>query len=100
MQDTELPGYTNRASATVTPQATLGALGRHEHVYSLERKGKKWLNLFVKSRTASPTPPLFLEGDTISGRVEVDVEKAEGAKAITIAVSSRCFVSKGIVSYF
>lgn len=51
-------------------------------------KGKRWLQLFVKSRASTPASlPVFFEGDVIAGRVELDLDKAEGCKGITIRVS-------------
>ena len=52
-------------------------------------KGKKWLQLFVKSRAStSASLPMFFEGDVIAGRVELDLDKAEGCKGVTIRVSA------------
>lgn len=74
--DTELPGYVARASNTT------------EHQYQLEdSKGQPWLWLTVKSRSKEAKQlPLFFEHDTISGTVEVDLDKAEGSKGVLISV--------------
>lgn len=79
MADSELPSYTTRA-----PQAAQWS----EHTYFLENKNKKWLILHVnRSRSSNPaSPPLFIENDPIKGRVEIDLDKAESVKAVTIAV--------------
>jgi hypothetical protein len=59
-----------------------------EHQRSLETaKGKKWLTLFVKSRANNSSLPIFLEGDIVSGRVELDLDKAESSKGVTVTVS-------------
>lgn len=80
--DNELPGYTTRAAA---PAAA--GTARTEHKYSLESNGRPWLSIYVSSRSPSASSaPFFLEGDTISGRVELNLEKAEGLKGISIAV--------------
>jgi len=79
----ELPGYSLRPS--LASQATAE---RSERVYSLESKGRRWISMFVKSRSTNPTlAPLFLEHDIISGRVELDLDKSETFKAVTISVS-------------
>ncbi|KAJ6623969.1 hypothetical protein B0H10DRAFT_2162288 [Mycena sp. CBHHK59/15] len=82
--DNELPGYTQRAAAPLVV-----GTDRSEHKYSLETKGRPWLFIFVKSRAPSAaTPPYFLEADTIAGRVELDIDKAEAVKGITIAIQA------------
>lgn len=74
--DADLPGYVARA-----PDYT-------EHRYQLEdSKGRPWLWLNVKSRSREAKQlPLFFEHDTISGTVEVDLDKAEGSKGVLISV--------------
>lgn len=75
MADPELPSY-----------GDVG--GRSEYSCCLESKGHKWLSLFVPSRAInSISLPSFDEGDVISGRVELDLEKAEAVKGIVISVS-------------
>ncbi|KAJ7455298.1 hypothetical protein B0H11DRAFT_2161072 [Mycena galericulata] len=77
----ELPGYTSRAAPAAAGTA------RSEHKYSLENNGRPWLFIFVSSRSPSAaSAPFFLEGDTVSGRVELDLDKAEGLKGISIAI--------------
>ncbi|KAJ7476230.1 hypothetical protein FB451DRAFT_1397558 [Mycena latifolia] len=81
--DSGLPGYTNRAVPAV---AALGA-SRSEHKSSLETKGRHWLFVYVKSRSPSATAPaFFLEGDTVAGRVELDLDKTEAVKGISISI--------------
>lgn len=85
MEDSELPSY---RAASALPQVH----GQPEHSYALESKNHKWLSLFVKSRANSPTSqPMFLQGDVISGRVDLHLEKAETVKGITIAVPQTLF---------
>ncbi|KAJ7364224.1 hypothetical protein DFH08DRAFT_910474 [Mycena albidolilacea] len=79
----ELPGYTGRKVAAPTP------VYRSEHKYSLETKGRPWLFIFVKSRSPNATSlPFFLQADTVAGRVELDLEKAESFKSISIAIQA------------
>jgi hypothetical protein len=81
MEDPELPEY---KAVPVAPQAH----EQSEHSYALESKSRKWLSLFVKSHANTPTSlPVFLEGDVISGRVELHLERAETVKGIIIAVN-------------
>jgi hypothetical protein len=61
-----------------------------EHQRSLERgKNQKWLSLFVRGGSKdAASMPIFSENDDILGRVEIDLDKAESVKSITITVSS------------
>ncbi|KAF7374746.1 hypothetical protein MSAN_00360100 [Mycena sanguinolenta] len=78
----ELPGYTARAAAP-----TGAGVYRTEHKYSLETKGRPWLFIFINSRAQSAASlPYFVQADTIAGRVEVDIEKAESVKTISVAI--------------
>ncbi|KAK7032322.1 hypothetical protein VNI00_013281 [Paramarasmius palmivorus] len=62
---------------------------RFEHSFSLERRGQKWLTLFVRSRSRSPlTAPVYIEGDTITGRVELDLDRPETIKGVAVAVQA------------
>ena len=78
----ELPGY-----STKPPQ---GTTAQSEHSYALETtKGKKWLLLFVKSRSNDPKSlPIFYEKDIVSGRIELDLEKAETIKGLLVSVGN------------
>ncbi|KAH7928056.1 hypothetical protein BV22DRAFT_1005674 [Leucogyrophana mollusca] len=64
----------------------------NEHTVSLETSlgsGKKWLQLVVASRAASPTAlPAFYAGDVITGHADMDVAKSESIKAITVKVTA------------
>ncbi|KAJ7761956.1 hypothetical protein DFH07DRAFT_956974 [Mycena maculata] len=80
----ELPGYTTRAAAP-----TAAGTSRTEHKCSLENAGKPWLLMFISSRSPSAaSAPFFLEGDTVAGRVELNLDKAEGLKGISIAIQA------------
>ncbi|KAK0204943.1 hypothetical protein DFS33DRAFT_1258145 [Desarmillaria ectypa] len=57
-----------------------------EHSFSLERHGRKWAFLHVKSRSTTSSAPVFHDNATISGRVEVDLVKPETFKGISIAI--------------
>ena len=75
--DPELPTYSPRSRTQLT-----------EQTFKLEdTKSRAWLWLKVKSRSRENQLPLFFDRDTVSGTVEVDFDKADGAKAVTIAVS-------------
>ena len=81
--DTDLPSYDARA------QSQQSQIRGSEHWKYLERgKDQKWLSLFVKSRSRNAASmPMFFEDDDISGRVEVDLDKAESVKGVSISVS-------------
>ncbi|KAF7976619.1 hypothetical protein HWV62_2292 [Athelia sp. TMB] len=61
---------------------------KSEYSSSLENaRGRKWLILAVKSRSASPTSlPLYFEKDVITGRVELDLDKPETIKGVIVSV--------------
>ncbi|THU84184.1 hypothetical protein K435DRAFT_733492 [Dendrothele bispora CBS 962.96] len=83
----ELPAYSRRIPSAAASSIFSVDPQRFEHSFHLERKGRKWLTLYVRSRSRNAsTPPVFLEGDEISGRVELDLERAENIKGITITV--------------
>ncbi|KAF8206241.1 hypothetical protein K438DRAFT_1816872 [Mycena galopus ATCC 62051] len=78
----ELPGYTPRPAAP-----TGAAVYRSEHKYSLENKGRPWLFIFIKSRSPNANSgPFFMQGDTVAGRVELDIDKAESLKSISVGI--------------
>jgi len=84
-----LPSYAHvREQQQQQSTPAQGPNGSGEHRRSLETaKGKKWLTLFVKSRANSSSLPVFLEGDIVTGRVELDLDKAESSKGVTVTVS-------------
>lgn len=55
-----------------------------------DSKGRPWIWLRVKSRAKEgKVLPLFYDRDTVAGTVEVDFDKAGGAKTVVISVSAR-----------
>ena len=87
--DHELPSYETQQSPIRGP----------EFQRSLERgKDQKWLSLFVRSGAKdAASMPMFFENDDILGRVEIDLDKAESVKSITITVSSDLHSSSNLV---
>ncbi|KAF8071808.1 hypothetical protein FPV67DRAFT_1411305 [Lyophyllum atratum] len=62
---------------------------RPQHSYSLESKGRTWIKISVESLGSKPPSlPAFREGESISGRVELDLDKPEMIKGITIAIQA------------
>lgn len=72
----ELPSY---SPSTLPPHSSLPQLS-----FSLERKGRKWAYLYLNSRLSAA--PVYFHTDTISGRVELDLEKAEVFREVVVAV--------------
>lgn len=67
--------------------ATASSVENFEHCFTMERNGKIWLSLHVRSRAKSAaSPPIYTEGDIVSGRVELHFDKPEKIKGINIAV--------------
>ncbi|KAI0696320.1 hypothetical protein C8T65DRAFT_664032 [Cerioporus squamosus] len=75
----ELPGYTLRSQEEFVQQES-----------QLEdSKGRPWIWLRVKSRAKEgKVLPLFYDRDTLAGTVEVDFDKAGGAKTVVISVQA------------
>ena len=90
-QDHELPSYAHaQTQGQQSREASGVGLAREHHRFLEGAKGRKWLSIFVKSRANTPASlPVFFEGDTIAGRVEVDLDKAESSKGVSIYVSRR-----------
>ncbi|KAG6812364.1 hypothetical protein H0H92_003175, partial [Tricholoma furcatifolium] len=65
------------------PEYSNGTTSTYIHSLHLENKGRKWLKLHVQTQKKSPLP-VFHEVQSITGTVEVDLEKAETVKGITI----------------
>ncbi|KAF8802487.1 hypothetical protein BYT27DRAFT_7341372 [Phlegmacium glaucopus] len=81
LDDAELPSYTR----VQTQQSPISG-SVHER-YLGEGKYRKWLSLSVKSSSRDAgSMPVFFEDDDISGQVEVDLEKAESIKGVTISI--------------
>ena len=80
--DADLPRYSSSSStASLAPELT-------EHTFQLDdNKGRPWVWLTVKSRARDKkTWPLYYERDIINGIVEVDFDKVDGAKGVSVAV--------------
>jgi len=58
-----------------------------ELVFPLESKGKQWACLKVHTRVTIAKAPLFIQGEMITGTVEVHLEKEEHIEAVVILVS-------------
>ncbi|KIM40543.1 hypothetical protein M413DRAFT_445985 [Hebeloma cylindrosporum] len=85
----DLPSYARVREQQQQQQSTPvpATSGFGEHQRSLETaKGKKWLTQFVKSRANNNSLPIFLEGDIVSGRVELNLDKAESSKGLTVTI--------------
>ncbi|KAF8905073.1 hypothetical protein CPB84DRAFT_1845155 [Gymnopilus junonius] len=84
----ELPTYAHvQTQKQQSGEGSGAGLAREHHRFLEGAKGKKWLSMFVKSRASNAASlPVFFEGDTISGRVEVDLDKAESSKGVTISI--------------
>jgi hypothetical protein len=101
-----MEGHTDEPPAySPTPRRHRIGAGRfrHEHRYVLEDKsGRNWVSFKVKSRAADPkNTPLFFEGDTIAGEVQLDLAKAKTLKGLTITVRPHAglFISLSIPSH-
>lgn len=77
-----LPRYSSTSTASLGPELS-------EHTFQLEdSKGRPWIWLRVKSRAKDKkTWPLYYERDVINGAIEVDFDKTDSAKAVSISVS-------------
>lgn len=54
-----------------------------------DSKGRPWIWLRVRSRAKEGKAlPLFYDRDTVAGEVEVDFDKAGGAKTVVVSVST------------
>ncbi|RPD59528.1 hypothetical protein L227DRAFT_575968 [Lentinus tigrinus ALCF2SS1-6] len=77
LADQELPSYTVRSQEEFVQQ---------EHQLE-DSKGRPWIWLRVKSRAKEGKGlPLFYSRDTIAGEVEVDFDKAGGAKNVVVSL--------------
>lgn len=78
----ELPTYTPGAGQRARPRE------RSEHVYHLlNGADKPWLTLRVLSWAPSEKHlPVFIEGETINGLVEMNLEKTENVKQVAVYV--------------
>ncbi|KAJ7227371.1 hypothetical protein GGX14DRAFT_419298 [Mycena pura] len=88
--ENELPGYSERRPPGYTAKSDAAAAAgtdHTEHKYSLETKGRHWLFIFVRSRSpAATSSPYFVQADTVAGRVELDLDKAESVKGVSVQI--------------
>ena len=89
----ELPVYSRRRSLRPPPRTEEAPSTQTEHSYSLySRNDRPWLTLKISSWTAKDTSaPVFVEAESIDGHVELDLEKPDSIKAISITV---CMLSQ------
>ncbi|THH15557.1 hypothetical protein EW146_g4933 [Bondarzewia mesenterica] len=85
MADSELPEYSPRTSR---PRPAQTNPYNCKHKVSLENsKGRAWVSLLVNSRAQNANHmPLFFDRDVISGEVQVNLDKAESIKGITVTM--------------
>ena len=82
----DLQRYPSLSGPSIPHSPTEGtehAITMHDH------HGKTWWTLRVNSR--SPTPkslPAFVEGDHITGVVDLNLQKPDHIKSITVVVST------------
>ncbi|OBZ76034.1 hypothetical protein A0H81_03080 [Grifola frondosa] len=87
----ELPRYERAISnSNISPRAS-GPTSPVEHRYQLlNSKGRPWLILKVLSNAPTPNNlPNFFEGDAINGTVELNLEREDTAKSISITVTGQ-----------
>lgn len=93
--DPELPDYADVTGPPTTNSTIhLESQGRARSPHGSEFRtglqddhGYAWLILQLKSRSPSATSiPFFVEGDVISGVVELDTAKTDSVKAVLIEV--------------
>ena len=91
--ETDLPSYADVPKSTAKPTTSATSIWQTKHTYSLNTsKGIPWLKLLASSRAPSiKTLPVFLEGDVISGSVDVELDKPESCKGVSITVSYPIF---------
>ncbi|KAJ3572953.1 hypothetical protein NP233_g2737 [Leucocoprinus birnbaumii] len=96
MADPELPGYNDIVNVPATGSIPSNARVESYSPYKSEFKtglpddsGYYWLVLRVKSRSPSAkNVPFFLEGDTISGLVELDATKTSSVKEVSVELQA------------
>ena len=82
----------SKSQTNLLSTASFSSPIRSEHRYCLTKgKGKgndrPWLTLFVSSRSPKPKfLPLFIGNDSISGKVELDLEKPETIREVKVTV--------------
>ena len=93
----DLPDYTppsSTSSGSILVTVTPGGRRSLCEKALEDGNGKKWLSLFVESRSpTSNSLPLVYEGDEIKGRIQLNARKPEALKGITITVRRSISVS-------
>lgn len=99
----ELPAYTQPGSSTGHEHVSRE---RQIHTYHLQNGNKvPWATLRMKSRAPSARSlPIYFEGQSVTGQVELDLRKPERIKAVIVSVSyfldCSMFISIGINYYW
>lgn len=85
--DSELPAYSPR-NGPPSPTLTLGPRDLVKHSYHLKNKhAKTWLSLHVMSKARTPEAlPRVLEGEPITGTVELNLSEETSVKSISVSV--------------
>lgn len=84
LPDSELPAYSEQRTRTVRNHTTRT---RVEHQASLiDKEGRSWCTLKVKSWSRIRSLPVILEGEQVSGKVELNLAKPDNIKAIIVSV--------------
>lgn len=99
----DLPNYSppqGNVNVGAPTASTATPVTGSEYECSLENsKGQKWLTLWISSRTPNPkAQPLFFTGDSIKGRIQINVDKQESSKGITVSVSANAIINTGYLS--
>ena len=84
--DAELPTYSGPSSSRRGGGRSRRI--RTEHIYTINNAdGTPWLYLKLKSWASSANSlPLFIEGQTIKGDVDLDLKKSDSISAIVVNV--------------
>ncbi|KAF7312501.1 hypothetical protein MIND_00263800 [Mycena indigotica] len=86
-KDPELPDYSGATVPSYAATSNAQPTAKTEHKYALETKGREWLFIHVKSRApANASLPYFVEADIIEGSVELNLDKPESVKGVTIQI--------------
>ena len=88
------PAYTLHTGNQSNDTVASGQRELVDHSYNLPtRKGVPWATLKIQSRaTAISSLPLFIEGQPITGSIELNLLEETCMKSVSIAVSRLCRV--------
>jgi hypothetical protein len=85
--DEELPGYSRNRSCPAQASSRHGPMRTEFSYSSSENEGKTRITVFVQSRAPSKhMSPIWFEGDSIIGRVELFQSKSIMVKGISVSV--------------